>query len=121
VLIQRLFFNLVGNAIDACSSGDAVIIAVSRNRPEWVRVVVRDTGSGIPAEHLERVFEPYYTTKRFGSEKRGFGLGLTIARKIVELHGGTIWIDSLTGQGTTVTVDLPVQRGQLPRNVSGAS
>ena len=67
-----------------------------------------DRGSGIAPELLDRIFDPYFTTKEFGEDVRGFGLGLTIARKIAGLHGGTIRVDSSLGRGTTFTVELPV-------------
>jgi signal transduction histidine kinase len=65
-------------------------------------VVVRDTGVGIPADQLDALFTPFYTTK-----KRGTGLGLALTHKIIEEHGGRIYITSNVGQGTAVTVVLP--------------
>jgi signal transduction histidine kinase len=69
-----------------------------------VEVQIADTGTGIPVEAAERIFEPFYTTKRPGE---GTGLGLYITRKIVELYGGTIRVKSVPGQGTTFFVALP--------------
>jgi signal transduction histidine kinase len=68
-----------------------------------VRVSIRDTGAGMDRSALDRIFEPYFSTKAVGT-----GLGLTIAKRNVELHGGRIEVDSAPGQGTTVTVTLPV-------------
>ncbi|MPZ18005.1 MAG: HAMP domain-containing protein [Luteitalea sp.] len=81
----------------------AITLEVRQDRPSRVRVVVADRGTGIAEEDLPRVFEPYFTTRRTGS-----GLGLAIARHIVEGLGGTIELASRQGEGTTVTIALPV-------------
>lgn len=107
VLLQRLLVNLVANAIDASPAGKSVTLSSAPGPNGGVRLLVRDEGSGIPAENLQRVFDPYFTTKNQGEEQRGFGLGLTICQKIAQLHGGTISLQSRPGQGTTVVVDLP--------------
>ena len=107
VLMQRLLINLANNAIDASAAGANVEVIVTNGRPGCIRLQVRDDGVGIPSEHTERIFEPYFTTKQFGDDVRGFGLGLTICDKIVALHHGTISVRSVVGVGTTVTVDLP--------------
>ena len=65
---------------------------------------VRDTGSGIAPEHLDKIFEPFFTTK---PEDRGTGLGLPVAREIVESYGGKLVVQSTVGAGTTFTFDLP--------------
>jgi nitrogen-specific signal transduction histidine kinase len=110
VLIGRVLTNLVSNAIDASVPGQAVVICSSHPRPGWIRLDVSDNGCGIPAENLGRIFDPYFTTKRFGDEVRGFGLGLTICQKIVLLHGGKLSAKSEVGRGTTMTVDLPLEQ-----------
>jgi signal transduction histidine kinase len=74
---------------------------------EWLRIRIVDEGEGIRKEDLNRVFTPYFTTKNRGDEGRGFGLGLAICRKIVNLHGGNLSIASQLKKGTTVQVDLP--------------
>lgn len=108
VLLQRLLTNLVNNAIDASPHGQSVALSAEPLRPGWVRFTVSDHGCGIPAEHRGRIFEPYFTTKQYGGDIRGFGLGLTICRKISDLHGGVIEVSSEIDAGTTFTVDLPV-------------
>jgi signal transduction histidine kinase len=112
VLIQRLIANLISNAIDASFSGALIRVQLERlvkseaNR-EWLRVRVIDQGEGIPKENLGRILTPYFTTKDRGDETRGFGLGLAICRKIVNLHGGQLNISSQLKKGTTVQFDLP--------------
>jgi signal transduction histidine kinase len=112
VLIQRLLCNLLNNAIDATPAGGLIRVEViplprtERNR-EWYRIRIQDSGVGISPENLKRVFMPYFSTKNTGDKRRGFGLGLAIARKIVHLHGGNMVIASEQGKGTTVQVDLP--------------
>jgi signal transduction histidine kinase len=112
VLIQRMLANLISNAIDA-SAVDAVIrvelLRLVKNDAgrDWLRIRIVDEGEGIRKEDLNRVFTPYFTTKDRGDEGRGFGLGLAICRKIVNLHGGNLSIASQHKKGTTVQVDLP--------------
>ena len=107
VLLQRMLGNLVNNAIDASAPGKTVTLRCIGAAPGGVRFEIVDDGCGIPAENLARVFEPYFTTKQFGDDVRGFGLGLTICEKIVNLHQGTILVRSEAGRGTTVAVELP--------------
>jgi signal transduction histidine kinase len=112
VLIQRLIANLIANAIDASRPGTQVRVELERlgktdAKRDWLRVRVIDQGEGIPKENLSRILTPYFTTKNRGDENRGFGLGLAICRKIVNLHGGHLSIASQQKKGTTVQVDLP--------------
>ena len=81
-------------------------VPITRITPDGdsVEVEVRDTGPGIPKEHLDKIFEPFYTTKEIG---RGTGLGLSIAYGIVERHHGRIWVESQVGKGSTFTVTIP--------------
>jgi signal transduction histidine kinase len=82
------------------------VVTVSPTRwdgKDWVEVAVSDTGVGIDPELKERIFEPYFSTRVTGT-----GLGLAIARKAVEEHGGTIFLESEPGQGTLVSIRLPV-------------
>jgi signal transduction histidine kinase len=108
VLLQRTLANLVNNAIDASTPEQTVVLSAEAGRAGGVRLKVSDHGCGIPPENLSRIFDPYFTTKEFGDDVRGFGLGLTICQKIVHLHGGTISVTSQSGSGTTILVDLPV-------------
>jgi signal transduction histidine kinase len=115
VLIQRLIANLIANAIDASPPGAKIRVQLERLTGteagrEWMRVRVIDQGEGIPKENLGRILTPYFTTKNRGDETRGFGLGLAICRKIVNLHGGQLNISSQVRKGTTVQFDLPARQ-----------
>jgi signal transduction histidine kinase len=107
VLLQRLLANLVNNAIDASTRGQLVRASAISLPDGQLRFQVVDEGVGIAPDLRARIFEPYFTTKEFGEEVRGFGLGLTIAQKIAHLHAGRISVESTPGKGTTFTVDLP--------------
>jgi two-component system sensor histidine kinase ArlS len=108
ILIYRLVYNLVENAIKYNHPlGQVTVTAYQRNK--HVYLSVEDTGSGIPKELRERVFEPFFRVDKSRSRAYGgVGLGLTLVRKIVELHGGTIRIAKSDAQGTTFAVTLPV-------------
>ncbi|HZM04665.1 MAG TPA: ATP-binding protein [Candidatus Saccharimonadales bacterium] len=117
VLIKRLLCNLLSNAVDASPAGSKIdIYLASLPKTElsrdWHRIKIVDHGEGISPENLQRVFTPYFTTKNTGDGKRGFGLGLAIARNIVHLHGGNLSIASQEKKGTTVQVDLPSKLSQ---------
>ena len=77
-----------------------------RAAPASVEVIIADTGTGIPAEHLPRIFDPFFSTKGVG---KGTGLGLAITRRIVEDHHGIIEVVSEVGRGTTFTIRLPAE------------
>jgi signal transduction histidine kinase len=100
--VKQALLNLIKNAMAAMSGGGRLVIETLRGGGE-VQVRVTDTGTGIPAEIMEKIFEPYFTTKPFGT-----GLGLTIVFKIVKEHFGDIAVASREGEGTTFTITLPV-------------
>jgi signal transduction histidine kinase len=116
VLLQRMLVNLVANAIDASSPGQTVQLAARPARAGWLRLEVSDQGCGIPPDLIDRIFDPYFTTKQFGDEVRGFGLGLTVSQKIVHLHRGTIGARSQPGRGTVITVEIPAAPETPPAN-----
>jgi signal transduction histidine kinase len=120
VLLQRLLGNLVVNAADASRAGQTVSVSASSGCCGWVRLIVSDKGSGIPPENLPRIFDPYFTTKEFGEDVRGFGLGLTICQKIAHLHGGSISVASQLGLGTTMTVELLANPSEVASAPIGA-
>lgn len=103
--LELSLVNLVRNAADAMSDGGIVTIATGATpSSSWVEVAVADTGVGIPPEVIERVTEPFFTTKAAG---RGTGLGLAVVRTFVEQVGGTLKIDTAPGKGTTVRLRFP--------------
>ncbi|CAJ0871877.1 two-component system, sensor histidine kinase ChiS [freshwater sediment metagenome] len=111
--VRQILFNLLSNAIGFSSSGQTVTLAALRREKELV-FKVTDRGRGIPPEVLARVFDRFesHTT---GSRHRGVGLGLSIVRAFMELHGGKVFIDSVPGEGTTVTCVFPVSEAQDER------
>jgi signal transduction histidine kinase len=102
VALEQLFLNLLLNAAQALPRGGSATIALDAEGAE-ARIVVSDTGAGIPPEDLVRVLDPFFSTKADGT-----GLGLPIARQIAAAHGGSLRIDSVAGQGTRVEVRLPL-------------
>ena len=100
--IQQVLVNLTKNALQATSNG-AVTVEVE-DHGDTVALVVHDTGSGMPPDVLEKLFQPFFTTK---PKEQGTGLGLAFAKSVVSAHGGTIDVASELGQGTTFTVVLP--------------
>jgi PAS domain S-box-containing protein len=109
--VTQLLSNLVGNALKFTPAGGRVDVRVQRSEG-GVMVSVTDTGEGIPAEQLPYVFDRFFqvSNARMGA-RHGAGLGLPIARGIVEAHGGTIWVESVQGRGTTVRFTLPGSGG----------
>ena len=104
--IQQALVNLVRNALQAMTKGGVLRLQTGQSS-ENVWVSVADTGSGIPADHVKRIFEPFYTTK-----KKGSGLGLMIVQRIVRDHGGGIELESRVDEGSTFRIWLPLhERG----------
>jgi signal transduction histidine kinase len=112
--LSQVLWNLIVNAAHAIPTGDVEgnEIRISAHAKGTVaRIEVRDTGAGIPLEHLPRIFDPFFTTKPVG---RGTGLGLAMCHSIVQGLGGEIRVQSMPGQGTTLTVELPLLKGAQP-------
>ncbi len=113
--IEQVLFNLYANALQAMTEGGILTITcalVAEHEPcqkprsdmrQWLELRVTDTGTGISVEALEHIYQPFFTTKA-----HGIGLGLPITRRFIEDHGGVLRVKSQTGQGTTMTVCLPV-------------
>lgn len=123
--ITQVFRGLLLNAREATPRGGEVRVCASNvtlaeaPMPElapgdYLRIRITDTGGGIPAEILPKIFDPYFSTKERGTQK-GMGLGLTICRMVLKRHGGAISIESETGRGTTVTCHLPAAPKSEPR------
>jgi PAS domain S-box-containing protein len=107
VCLQQVMLNLIVNAMDAMDLMDASerrLFVRTRRLDDSVEVAVSDTGAGIPPERLPRLFEAFFTTKR-----EGIGLGLAIARSIIEAHRGQIWAEDHGGRGATFRVTLPMR------------
>ncbi|HLL99466.1 MAG TPA: hybrid sensor histidine kinase/response regulator [Pyrinomonadaceae bacterium] len=104
--LNQVWMNLLVNAAQAVSAGGGRIRITTRADEESVIVSITDTGGGIAPEHLNRIFDPFYTTKPVGE---GTGLGLSISFGIVERHGGKITVNTVVGEGTTFTVALPIR------------
>ena len=106
--IEQVVANLLDNALNHTPSGGIVMVAVSRDK-DGVLVSVSDTGEGVPAEDLSHIFERFYRVDDARSRKTGgAGLGLAIAKQMVELHGGRIWVESEVGKGSKFSFTLPV-------------
>jgi two-component system, NtrC family, sensor histidine kinase HydH len=103
--LKQAVLNLVLNALQATSSGGHVAIRTAGDKRRF-RVAVGDDGEGMPAEVLERAFDPFFTTREDGT-----GLGLPLVRRILDQHGGSVEIASEPGRGTTVTLVFPTRRG----------
>lgn len=103
--IDRILINLVGNAIKF-SPQDGVIDVTATADGEMIKIAVKDQGKGIPADEIEKIFERFHQVH--GTEEKGSGLGLTICRAFVELHGGRIWAESKVGEGTSFCFTLPL-------------
>jgi signal transduction histidine kinase len=101
--IEQILVNLLVNAVDAMSAPGTITITAGE-RGERIICTVSDTGSGILPEHLDKVFEPFFSTKA----EAGTGLGLPVAREIVQSYGGKLLVDSAVGKGTAFSFDLPI-------------
>jgi signal transduction histidine kinase len=119
--MKQVFMNLILNAIQAMKAAGTITIAtrsVERHGAEpsgeFIQVEVRDTGVGIPAENLEHIFDPFFTSKDEGS-----GLGLSVSHQIVQEHGGFVTVESQVGRGTSFFVHVPVGRPMRPAATNG--
>ncbi|MCK5198640.1 MAG: PAS domain-containing sensor histidine kinase, partial [Spirochaetales bacterium] len=100
--IKQALLNIINNSVAAMPDGGVIYFKTVKDE-DFVHLYICDTGMGISEENMSKIFEPYFTTKQFGS-----GLGLTVVYKIIKEHGGDIIIESVEGEGTTFTINLPV-------------
>ena len=111
--LYQVLTNLIRNAVSASQERKTAVVITLALTGETLRITVRDSGVGIAPELFERIFEPGFTTRAFGS---GSGTGLTVVRQITEeMFGGTVEVDSALRRGTTFTVNLPIPRQRTPR------
>jgi two-component system sensor histidine kinase HydH len=108
-MLKQVLLNLFINAQQAMPKGGDLIVRTDRT-PPWALIQISDTGCGIEPDKLNRIFEPYYSSK-----PKGTGLGLATARKIVEAHAGSIAVTSEPGKGTSFTIRLPLFRDKDDR------
>jgi signal transduction histidine kinase len=102
--LQQVFLNLLLNAADAIADGGEITVKTRWNeKGRIVAIELHDTGKGIPPDIMEKIFQPFFTTKR-----KGTGLGLAVSKRIVEEHGGNIAVANAISGGVTVTIMLPV-------------
>ncbi len=112
--LTQIVINLVDNAIKHTPAGGSITVMVGREDPGRVFVTVTDTGEGIPPEYLDTLFEPFSRASRRKGYEKGLGLGLSIVKYLIDLHGGTISVASEVGKGTAFRVVLPVIAQENP-------
>ena len=105
--IRRCIMNLFSNAMDALGKDEKITLTSGLlKEPETVKIEFSDNGSGISEENLGKIFEAFFSSKGSG----GTGLGLSMTKKIINEHGGDIWVKSVLGEGTTFHITLPAKR-----------
>jgi signal transduction histidine kinase len=105
--IRQVVFNLLSNAVKFTPEGGSIVVATDRRDGE-VHVSVRDTGSGVAPEDRERIFEEFQQTEVGVRQREGTGLGLALSKRLVELHGGRIWVESEPDCGSRFVFTLPL-------------
>ncbi|MFQ5589123.1 MAG: sensor histidine kinase, partial [Nitrospiria bacterium] len=104
--LRHVIANIFSNAIEAMPNGGLLTITIRTNaKREHIEIIIEDTGIGISNEQIKKMFKPFFTTK-----PKGLGVGLSLAKRIIERHGGTIQVASKKNKGTTVTMTIPVSR-----------
>ncbi|HEV1997815.1 MAG TPA: ATP-binding protein [Candidatus Dormibacteraeota bacterium] len=111
--VKQVLYNLLSNAIKFTPEAGAIAVeAKLRKQAQDVIVTVTDTGVGIPAEHIDKIWGEFYMIQGEHQKQKGTGLGLALVKRLVELHGGTITVTSKEGKGSTFTFTVPLQAGQ---------
>jgi len=106
--LRQILTNLISNAVKFTPARGQVNLAVQKNGAGWLQISVSDTGPGIAPEEANRIFEEFYQLRQPGEKKsRGVGLGLAISKKLVEMHGGKIWLQSEMGKGSAFYFTVP--------------
>ncbi len=110
--VQQVFLNIINNAVDAVKENGNINVSTYAKDDQFVRVVIKDDGSGIPKENLKHIFEPFYTTKEKG---KGTGLGLSISYGIMQKLGGAILVESEINTGTTFIIEVPINVREITK------
>jgi len=110
--LKQAFLNVIINSLEAMPNGGRLVVSAASaeavdSAPALATIRIEDTGEGIPADRMGRLFDPFFSTRPHGT-----GLGLTIAHRVIQDHGGKIQIESTPGRGTTFTVELPSLPGE---------
>lgn len=105
--LRQVFVNIIDNALKYSDEGGSVTVSAIRAEDGFVDISVKDTGIGIPADQLEKVKTKFF---KGNATRRGSGIGLAVADEIIRMHGGEILLDSVEGEGTTVTIRLPIDK-----------
>src|SRR5919201_2771115 len=106
--VRQVIFKLLSNAVKFTPAGGAVDVSAAQSNGE-VRIAVADTGPGIAPEDHQRIFDEFQQTEAGIEQREGTGLGLALSKRLVELHGGRIWLDSEIGKGSTFFFTLPAR------------
>jgi signal transduction histidine kinase len=112
--LRQVIFNLLSNAVKFTPEGGEVVVATA-SRDHEVLISVNDTGPGIPLEDHERIFEEFQQTDVGVRQREGTGLGLALSKRLVELHGGRIWVESEPGHGSRFVFTLPAKEANRAR------
>lgn len=116
--MERIYFNLLSNAFKYTPENGTVTVSlssVSRQNERMVLLTVSDTGTGISAKHIQNIFERFY---KIDINHSGSGIGLALVKAFVELHGGTIAVDSKVGKGTVFTVEIPIRKPDVEEDIT---
>lgn len=105
--IKQVVDNLVTNALKFTPKGGRIIIGARESEGNLI-IEVKDDGRGLAKEDLERIFNPYYRKESDRNQLSGLGLGLSLCKKFIDLHGGRIWAESEPGEGSTFSFSLPI-------------
>ena len=111
-MLRQAFLNIIRNAMEAMGRDGVLSIETYEETPEWVIIRISDTGIGIPADQMAKLFSPFFTTKA-----RGVGLGLSITRQMIEQLNGTINVTSRLGEGTSFEIKLPQREKEVDHDV----
>ena len=107
--VEQIMLNLLSNAVKFTPAGGSVEVRSAQINSE-VQISIADTGPGIASEDQERIFEEFQQTEVGIEQREGTGLGLALSKRLIELHGGRIWVESASGEGSTFTFTLPLPR-----------